>query len=228
MTEIQLNVPFEWRTRELEIANSIREQNKFNVLDVCCRRFPRGYGIDIHPESNADLLCDAHNLEVFADDSFDLVLCVEGIEHLQNPGIAVKEWARVAKYALMITTQNAHCWRRWLHLSFSHWSVCTSPDHIYMWDEFTFRNFFRSVLPDKRVELAWYDRYLKKTRFLWPPKFFHENIAAFIWLNEDKTFYREIRAEAYRLINSRPERQLSYFAREYQGRVTNAICKGIG
>jgi len=201
------NVPKEQRQKELAIANEVRNKNKFKVLDICCRRFPRGFGVDLHPESNADLFCDAHELKPLKDKSFDLTLCVEGIEHLHNPAKAVLEWARVTKYALCITTQNAHCWRRWFRLPKPfQFKLCTSPDHIYMWDEYTFRNFFKKVLPDAYVELQWYDRYLKKTRRLKPAKFFRENILAFVWLNPNgKTYYEAIKAEAFRLVNFRPE-----------------------
>ena len=84
------NVSREQRLLELNFANKVRSKNKFRVLDICCRRFPRGFGVDLHPESNADLRCDAHRLP-FRDKSFDLTLCVEGIEHLINPGMAVME-----------------------------------------------------------------------------------------------------------------------------------------
>ena len=203
------NVSREQRLLELNFANKVRSKNKFRVLDICCRRFPRGFGVDLHPESNADLRCDAHRLP-FRDKSFDLTLCVEGIEHLINPGMAVMEWARVTKYALAITTQNAHCWRRWLRLprfvsKALKLKPCTSPDHIYMWDEYTFRNFFRKVLPEAMVEIDWYDRYLKKTRNLKPSMFFHENLKAFVWLDpKDTSLYDAIYREAMRLLEFRP------------------------
>ena len=204
------NVPEAQRKIELIYANKIRAKNRFKVLDICCRRFPRGFGVDLHPESNADLRCDAHDLSVIPDKSFDLTLCVEGIEHLINPGKAVIEWARATKYALAITTQNAHCWRRWVRIPNSLTKIiklnpCTSPDHIYMWDEFTFRNFFNRLLPEAKVEIDWYDRYLKKTRNFKPSRFFHENLKAFIWLNpEDMTLYDQIRKESMQLLEFRP------------------------
>ena len=199
----------EQRQLELKLASKVRSQNKFKTLDVCCRRFPRGFGIDLHPESNANLLCDAHQLP-FTDKSFDLTLCVEGIEHLYNPSAAVREWVRVTKHALAITTQNAHCWRRWIRFPrFVSKTIklnpCTSLDHIYLWDEYTFKNFFVKLLPEAQVDIDWYDRYLKKTRNLKPSKFFHENIQAFIWLTpEDTTLYKDVHSEATRLLEFRP------------------------
>lgn len=213
------------RKKEKAVANKIRSKNKFKVLDVCCRRFPRGFGVDLHPESNADLICDAHNLKSLKDKSFDFTVCVEGIEHLFNPSIAVREWARVSRYALMVTTQNAHCWRRWISLG--KFGKCTSPDHIYMWDPYTFRNFFRNNFPDTRIEIGWYDRYLKKTRGFWPPVLFRENIYAFVWLADSLALWSSVRVEALRLINSRPEANLK--PREFSDRKTDFyFCKGIG
>jgi len=188
---------------ELEFADKVRRKNKFKVLDICCRRFPRGLGVDLHPESNADVRCDAHNLP-FRDKSFDLTLCVEGIEHLVHPAKAVLEWVRITKYALCITTQNSNCWRRWLRIPFLPFKLSTSPDHIYMWDRYTFENFFRKILPNALILIGWYDRYLKKTRNLKPSNIFHENIKAFIWIHPETDLYFEILEEAMRLIEFRP------------------------
>jgi SAM-dependent methyltransferase len=218
-------------TNELKIANSIRGKNKFKVLDICCRRFPRGYGVDIHPGSNADLLCDAHNLKPLADKSFDLTLCVEGIEHLRNPAQAVTEWARVTRYALMVTTPNAHCWRRWFKLPWSPNPV-SSNFHYYLWDQYTYRNFWRNLFPHAPVKIEWYDRYPKKTMSFWPPQFFRENISAFIWLSDYKpetsALYLKVYGEAKRLIESRPERHPLYNSREYNcARLPSHKLKGV-
>ncbi len=213
--------------KELAIANSIRGKNKFKVLDICCRRFPRGFGVDIHPGSNADLLCDAHNLKPLADKSFDLTLCVEGIEHLQNPAVAVKEWARVTRYAMMVTTPNAHCWRRWFKLPWSPNPV-SSNFHFYLWDQYTYRNFWRNLFPNAPVKIEWYDRYPKKTRWFWPPQFFRENMSAFIWLHQTGKNRLEIYNEAKRLIESRPEHHLFYNSREYnRARLPSRSLKGV-
>lgn len=219
--------PKSLRLEEKAFADKIRSKNKFKVLDVCCRRFPRGFGVDLHPESNADLLCDVHDLKPLEDKSFDFTVCVEGIEHLFNPSKAVREWARVSRYALMVTTQNAHCWRRWFSL-YKFGGKCTSSDHIYMWGPYTFRNFFRNNFPGSRIEIGWYDRYLKKTRNFFPPILFHENIYAFMWLEKSLERYDDIRAEALRLINSRPEANFGRY-REYSDRTTTIKpIKGIG
>lgn len=216
---------------ELRIADDIRSKNKFRVLDVCCRRFPRGFGVDIHPGSNADLLCDAHSLNI-GSKTFDLTLCVEGIEHLENPAVAVKEWVRVTKYALMVTTPNAHCWRRWAKLPWSRNPV-SSNFHLYLWDQYTFRNFWRSLFPEAKVVIEWYDRYPKKTRYFWPPQFFRENMSAFVWFHPfnrwTRPLFDAVYCEAKRLIESRPERHPLYRSREYNlQREDSRGLKGVG
>ena len=212
--KVGLELPYyfseERRLAELEIANIVRSQNKFKVLDVCCRRFPRGFGVDRHPSSNADLFCDVHDLKLFGDDHFDLTVCVEGIEHLDNPSRAVQEWKRVSKFALMITTQNLNCWRRWLKIPFTKKNVVTSIDHIYGWNQYTFYNFFLRNFPAAHIKLSWYNRYPKKTSSFSPAWLFSENISAFIWFGKlddlkDYIPYYEIKMEALRLIESRPE-----------------------
>ncbi|NLT23743.1 MAG: class I SAM-dependent methyltransferase [Syntrophorhabdus sp.] len=51
---------------------------------------------------------DLNGVLPFADSSFDYVTCVEGIEHLENPFLCVREFARVLRPGgtLVITTPN--------------------------------------------------------------------------------------------------------------------------
>ena len=52
--------------------------------------------VDITPSPNVDFVCDAHDLP-FADNSFDLVLLIEVLEHLENPQKALDEIYRVLR-----------------------------------------------------------------------------------------------------------------------------------
>jgi ubiquinone/menaquinone biosynthesis C-methylase UbiE len=59
----------------------------------CCDLYPEIFkldGVDIH---QADLDADLP----FSDQSFDYVTCVEGLEHIENPQQAMREFARVLK-----------------------------------------------------------------------------------------------------------------------------------
>lgn len=59
----------------------------------CCDLYPEIFrldGVDIHPGNlDAEL--------PFSDQSFDYVTCLEGLEHIENPQQAMREFARVLK-----------------------------------------------------------------------------------------------------------------------------------
>ncbi len=54
------------------------------------------FSMDIDPMEGVDFLADAHHLPV-RDESFDMVLAFEVLEHLHNPFTAIKEASRVLK-----------------------------------------------------------------------------------------------------------------------------------
>ncbi len=81
-----------------------RECNPTRVLDVGCSdnslvNYFRGLGIeavglDIKRTSNIDILGDGESLS-FKDNLFDLVTCIEVLEHLYNPENFIREARRV-------------------------------------------------------------------------------------------------------------------------------------
>lgn len=107
-----------WHLRKLDNVNGFIEQSPQKTLDVGCasgwfiakikERFPdsKFYGVDIYNESieYAKKLysgiefrsADAHFLP-YDDNFFDLVICTEVIEHLDDPQKAIKEMKRVLK-----------------------------------------------------------------------------------------------------------------------------------
>lgn len=52
--------------------------------------------LDIVDNPNIDLVADVHNIPI-RDNFFDLVLCIEVLEHLENPALAISEMRRVLK-----------------------------------------------------------------------------------------------------------------------------------
>ena len=52
---------------------------------------------DLINNKEIDVVCDAHNLP-FDPESFDLVMCQEVLEHLENPQLAINEMYRVLKF----------------------------------------------------------------------------------------------------------------------------------
>lgn len=100
-----------------------------NILDIGCGSspiityFPEAIGVDIDEGKlgymrtkidNELIRMDAHSLS-FADNSFDLVLFIETIEHLSNPDKAMSEISRVLRNdgrAIIATPDNSKVlWR---------------------------------------------------------------------------------------------------------------------
>lgn len=71
------------------------------------------------------------------NDTFDVVLAGEIIEHLNNPGNFLETARRVLKPngKLLITTTNAFCLRRFLRIPFGYESI--HPDHTYYYSHAT-------------------------------------------------------------------------------------------
>lgn len=82
------------------------------ILDLGCAggpyatHFPNRVGFDVEQRAGVDVVGDAHHLP-FEDDSFDIILCSEVLEHLHSPHIAIAEMQRVLKKGgkLILTTR---------------------------------------------------------------------------------------------------------------------------
>jgi len=59
--------------------------------------FPNSVAFDIDKLSKPDIVGDAHDLSIFEDEYFDIILCTEVLEHLKDPKIAIAEMRRVLK-----------------------------------------------------------------------------------------------------------------------------------
>ncbi len=68
--------------------------------------FPNRYTVDIDPEREPDLVGDIHNLSL-DNNSYDVVLCTEVLEHCHTPQKAIDELMRVLKPGgiLILTTR---------------------------------------------------------------------------------------------------------------------------
>ena len=72
------------------------------TLDIgCCnspysKYFPNRTGLDTRDGDGVDVIGDAHKLP-FENESFEIVLCTEVMEHLHSPHIAIAEMNRVLK-----------------------------------------------------------------------------------------------------------------------------------
>lgn len=71
----------------------------------------------------------------FADGSFDLVLCLEMLEHLDRPQDALREVRRVSKRLFIASVPNEPTWRMLNLARGAHWSrLGNTPGHIQHWD----------------------------------------------------------------------------------------------
>ena len=82
-----------------------------------------------------------HKLD-FADGAFDLVLCLEVLEHLDQPAVALSELARVTRRDLVVSVPHEPWFRvgsllRGRHLS----RLGNDPEHVQRWAWPGFREF---------------------------------------------------------------------------------------
>lgn len=94
----------------------------------------------------AAVVTDARRLP-FPDDSFDLVLAIEVLEHVERPGLALAELARVGTDRVVVSVPREPIWRaaniaRGSYLR----DLGNTPGHINHWSSRGFRNFVGGVL----------------------------------------------------------------------------------
>ena len=83
----------------------------------------------------------------FTDRAFDIVVCSEVLEHLNDPKQALKELKRVSKTALLLTVPHEPWFRLGNLLSFHNVMRFGDPvDHINHWSFSGFRQFTTEVL----------------------------------------------------------------------------------
>jgi SAM-dependent methyltransferase len=94
----------------------------------------------------AAVVTDARRLP-FPDDSFDLVLAIEVLEHVERPGLALAELARVGTDRVIVSVPREPIWRaanmaRGSYLR----DLGNTPGHINHWSGRGFRNFVGGML----------------------------------------------------------------------------------
>ena len=102
----------------LEICASKINKNfsDYTILDAGCRtmelkfllkNFHKYYGSDLEA-SEGVLKINLNDRLPYDDNSFDIVTCLDVLEHLDNPHQALKELIRVSKYSVFISLPNMH------------------------------------------------------------------------------------------------------------------------
>ena len=73
--------------------------------EVCAERLMPYYTIDKSDSSGSDFIIDAHNLSVFTEETFEAVLLIEVLEHVEFPLLVMQEASRVlrAKGIMLLT-----------------------------------------------------------------------------------------------------------------------------
>ena len=161
------------------IVSLVREVRPETLLDVGC-----GEGVVIHKlrdefrnmriegvDTHLDSLEIAKRLNPFIqfyggsiyclplkDESYDLVLCSEVLEHLQDPGAALREVNRVSRKCIILSVPNEPLWRVGNMVRFKYWKrLGDTPTHVQHWTPSAFRamaNEYVHVV-QMRVPILW-------------------------------------------------------------------------
>ena len=91
-------------------------------------------------QKNDVIFASAYGLP-FQDNELDLLICCEVLEHLNNPGAALQEIARVAKHYVIFSVPNEPLWRA---LNFARGKYIgafgNTPGHVNHWSKKQFAN----------------------------------------------------------------------------------------
>jgi len=85
---------------------------------------------------------------LFADSEFDIVLCTEVLEHLQDPSAALREIRRVAKSGILLTVPHEPWFRLGNVLVAKNLTRLGDPiDHVNHWSKSGFVDFCQNQAP---------------------------------------------------------------------------------
>lgn len=84
---------------------------------------------------HVEVICDIHHLP-FIDCCFGVVYAGHVLEHVDSPSKAVEELKRISKKWVIVKVPNAS-WYKFMT------DPEETPDHIYSWNSWTFRNLMR-------------------------------------------------------------------------------------
>jgi SAM-dependent methyltransferase len=107
--------------------------------------------LDRNPDSAARVIGSVDNLP-FDSHSFDVVTCLEVLEHLADPAAAVRELARVARRAVVVSVPHEPWFRAGNLLRGKHLSrLGNHPEHVQHWNFRTFERFLASNVSEVRL-----------------------------------------------------------------------------
>jgi SAM-dependent methyltransferase len=94
----------------------------------------------------------------FPDDSFDLVICSEVMEHLDNPGRGLEELHRVSRKYAILSVPREPLWRIMNMVRFTYWpGLGNTPGHVNHWSRSSFIKFVEEYFKilEIRTPLPW-------------------------------------------------------------------------
>lgn len=144
----------------IEFKNNFKEGTSFSACDIDPKL------VDLAKEKNPEVDCRTASIYElpYEDNSFDTILCLEVLEHLENPEKALSELSRVAKKYIIVSTPNEPIWRilncvRGKYLK----DFGNTPGHINHWSSKSFKKlvskYFNVV--DIKKPLPWNIVYAK-------------------------------------------------------------------
>ena len=89
----------------------LRPSGRGRILDVGCgnAKYPGAFGLDISPDTQADLVCDLNEHPyALEESSFDQILCQDVIEHVREPLKFVSELHRIGTPGARIHIRTPH------------------------------------------------------------------------------------------------------------------------
>ena len=144
------------------IGRELRQLAPDSLLDAGCgegemlRRVglpatSRAVLLDRNPQSRAHLLASIDALP-FADASFDVVTCLEVLEHLTNPRQAAEELRRVARRAVVMSVPYEPWFRIGNVLRGNHLGrLGDHPEHVQHWNLLSFGGFLSGTFHEVRL-----------------------------------------------------------------------------
>jgi SAM-dependent methyltransferase len=136
---------------EGEVTSRLRE--RFPDVPVFGLDLPDDETADHWSEKGVDgVFGDIHHLP-FPDRSFDLLLAIEVLEHVQFPELALAEMERVTRDAVVVSVPREPVWRAANMARGKYWGdLGNTPGHINHWSAAAFRR-----LVGRRFDIEWTD-----------------------------------------------------------------------
>ena len=135
-----------------DISNEEIEKAKIN-----CASFPVEFSVQ-----------NAEHLDKYDSSAFDLLICCEVLEHLENPEKGLRELFRIGKKYILLSVPNEPIWRI-LNMARGKYikDFGNTPGHINHWNSWQFSNFLNTdteyFITQRSYPFPWQMVLLEKT-----------------------------------------------------------------